>query len=341
MDARVNDDLHQLVDPSAVLAAPPPRVATPSSASAERLDAFARAPLVIFDWARAAVAESAEPVGDDLVEAARRELGRLVGVEQAEVLAALDRALLSDTAVEELDVLQRWGVLALLLPEVDALVGFHRSCAVHHKDLWDHTLQVLARMPRDADLRWAVLMHDAGKIATRAIGADGRVGFWRHEATGAYLMRGVAARLAMPAERAARVVFVIEHHGRVNAYDKRWSERAVSRLARDAGAFLGDLLTFSRADFTTKRTAKAERIQDNLRHLAARLAERDAALARGPRFPRGFGVSVAEALGVPPGPAVGEAIAWLDAEIDAGRLPERDDDAVWLEALRRRASQNG
>lgn len=323
----------------------------PSSAT-PAADAFARDPRVIFAWAHVEAEDleavppgaPAPPASAADAERVRRELGRLTAVPAEELLAGFDAALASSRVVEVLCALQRSGVIALLLPEVDALVGFHRSCRVHHKDLWDHTLKVIARMAPDLDLRWAALMHDAGKIATRVVGDDGKVAFLRHEPVGAWLMRGVALRLGFPPERAERVAFVIEHHGRVNAYEKGWSDRAVGRFARDAGERLDDLLAFSSADFTTKRSAKALRIKDNLEDLRARLARLAEERQAPPTFPRGLGRRVAELLGIRPGPAVGEVMRWLQAEVDAGRLPAAAGAEVYLAAVRDRdgaPGQNG
>ncbi len=308
------------------------------------VEAFTRDPRVVFAWAHreagdldtTSLVDPPPPVTGAGASRVRRELGRLTAVAPEALLAAFDRALLSPRVVEVLRVLQRLGVMALLLPEVDGLVGFHRSCPVHHKDLWDHTLKVIARMAPEADLRWAALMHDAGKIATRVVGEDGKVAFLRHEPVGAWLMHGVARRLAFPAERAARVAFVIEHHGRVNAYEQGWSDRAVGRFARDAGDRLADLLAFSSADFTTKRNAKAIRIQENLADLRARLTRLSAEAAAQPMFPRGLGAEIAALLGVRPGPEIGEVMNWLTAEVTAGHLPSGAHAAVYLAAVRAR-----
>ncbi len=294
--------------------------------------AFERTPEVVFAWARAVAAGAPEP-RPEVVAAVRREIGRLDGVAPEVLCGCVDAALVRPAVAAELAALQRWGVLRLLLPEVDAIVGFHDSCSVHHKDLWDHTLKVVAKIEPDPDLRWAALMHDAGKIATRALGVDGKVYFLRHEAVGARLFRGVAARLEMEPERAERVAFVVGQHGRANAYERSWSDRAVARLARHAGERLPDLLAFSRADWTTKRTAKASRILADLEHLIERLEALAARRATPRRFPPGLGRAVGEHLGVGEGKAVGAALAWLDAEIDAGRLAPGEPAGVYLAAL--------
>lgn len=297
------------------------------------ITAFQDAPLGLFAAAHAAATGGDEGCAPE--PAVRRELGRLAGVPPEEVAAALDAVLVGDAVAAELRALERWGVLAVILPEVQALVGFHESSPTHHKDLWEHTLEVVERIPKDADLRWAALMHDAGKIGTRHVDERGKVAFLRHESLGAYLMRGVAARLGWPAPRTERVAFVIEHHGRINAYERGWSDRAVQRLVRAAGGRLADLLAFSSADFTTRRTSKALRIEENLRHLRARLERLAAEEEAGSALPSGLGHALRAALGIAPGPRLGELIAWLRAEVVAGRLARGLDPAVYVEAARR------
>lgn len=209
------------------------------------------------------------------VDAIQRELGRLASV-PAEVLGqALDELLVGPAPAAGLQGLAACGALTLLLPEVAALIGFHRSSPAAHKDLWSHTLTVLERTANDADLRWIALCHDLGKIATRALDADGRLGFHRHEAVGARLFVGIGARLAFPAERSARIAFVIEHHAKTNQYDATWTDRALRRLVRTAGPHLPLMIAFSAADWTTRRAARAERIQRNIAELKERLAALD------------------------------------------------------------------
>lgn len=268
--------------------------------------------------------------------AVRREIGRLAGAEPTRLLADLDRALAGDDPAGALRTLEALGALAVLLPEVQALVGFHRGAPMPHKDLWEHTLTVIERTDADPDLRWVALCHDIGKVATRAIAADGRVAFHRHEAVGARLFVGIGARLAMPTERASRIAFVIEHHARTNQFEPDWSDRALRRLARDCREHLPLMLAFSAADWTTKRVARAERIQRNIALLRERLAALDAPAPAGP--PPGLASALLDATGRAPGPWVGEALAWATAELEAGRLEGMDAQAIarrWLSGTAR------
>jgi len=247
----------------------------------------------------------------------RREVGRLASVEPRVLGQALDALLVAPEAVAALRLLEAWGVVRALLPEVQAMVRLHADA--DHKDLWAHTLQVVARAAPDPDLRWIALCHDVGKPATRATDEGGRVTFLRHEALGARLVRGIGARLELPARRIERIAFVVEHHARTNQFDPEWTDRALRRLVRDAGPYLRDMLAFSAVDWTSKRPGEAARIRKNLALIESRLASLTADhLKWSP--PTGLGAALADALERLPGPWLGELMRALAAAVDDGRL---------------------
>ena len=265
------------------------------------------------------------------------DVGRLAALAPGVALDALDRILVSPEASAGLHCLHETGALAVLLPEVSAMVDFHRSSPVHHKDLWAHTLQVVEQTPPDADLRWVALLHDCGKIATRFIGEDGKVTFLRHEQVGALQARGVGGRLGMPNERVERIAFVVEHHGRLNAYESQWSDKALRRLARDAGDRLEDLLAFSAADFTTGRHQRRRSIHRRISELRERLDGLDSG-GEG-ILPGGLAEVLMDRLNLEPGPEVGEILRFIEVEICAERLTATAPIEELVEAAKRWRSQ--
>ena len=266
----------------------------------------------------------------------RRDIGRLIDAEPLDALACLDATLTGAHVGHALKWLESIGALAVWLPEVHALVGFHQSSPVHHKDLWAHTLEVVERTPVDPDLRWVALLHDIGKVATRAIFGHGQVSFHGHERLGAWLSQGIAARLQMPEARRARIAFIVEHHARVNAYEASWTDRAVRRLIRDAGVHLDDMLRFSGADYTTKRPRRASRIRAQLAELTQRISQINAQASAPKVLPPRLGKTLCSDLGVKPGPHIGESISWLETEVAEGRLEAGQDATYYVEALRER-----
>ena len=96
-----------------------------------------------------------------------------------------------------LDVGLQWmhdaGVLAVLLPELEATVDFSQEAGRRHKDVWEHTKQVVRQSVPNPLVRWAALLHDIGKVPTRVMLPDGRVNFHRHAEVGARMWDDRAA----------------------------------------------------------------------------------------------------------------------------------------------------
>lgn len=245
----------------------------------------------------------------------RASIGRLARVPREKLGEALEAGLTSPHPARFLGWLEVSGALVALLPEVHGLIGFHERSDAPQKDLWEHTLKVLERVPPAIELRWVALCHDLGKVATRAHGPGGLT-FHHHEALSALYFRGIGARLDLPRERVERVAFVIEHHARTNQYESGWTDRAVMRLVRECGAHLPLMLAFSRADWTTRRREKQAAIAAQQDELERRIA---ALTAPRPILPTGLSAALMAAFGQRPGPWMGEARRWIEGELERGR----------------------
>lgn len=257
---------------------------------------------------------SPEPGDGPALGLVRRSIGRLVRVDRATLGAGLQALLVSEAVELALRWLEASGALAVLLPEVAEMVGFHHSSPRAHKDLWEHTLIVVGRVPAEPTLRWVALCHDIGKVATRAL-VDGTLSFHRHEALGAWLFSGIAARLGMDEVQAKTIGFVIEHHARTNAFEPSWSDRALRRLIRECGSHLPAMLAFSRADWTTKQRHRQVAIAAQQVELERRLA---ALMALKVALPNGLSQALMAATGRGPGPWLGDARRWIEVELEAG-----------------------
>ncbi len=286
----------------------------------------------ILELAALAAWTGLRPAGD-LVKQARRDTIALLGLDRRHWRDHLNAVLVAPHAGIGLRFLHEAGVLPLLVPEASAMAEFHTSCPVHHKDIWDHTLQVIEKCPPHVVVRWAALMHDTGKVLTRSV-SKGKVHFFGHETLGALLMEGVAARLQLDPAIAARVVYVIGHHARANAYLTDWTDSAVRRLVKDMGDHLPDVLAFSRADYTTKRAGRIAEVQALAAELAERIPQMIAQAQRVPPLPKGLGTLFLQETGLPAGPWLGRVQAWLEQECEQGRLEPLRDGAYYLTAVR-------
>ena len=248
---------------------------------------------------------------------------------------SMNVVLLGPFLIAALDWLEDTRALAFTLPEIAAMIGFHKSCAVHHKDLWDHTKIVTNRAVPNLVVRWAALCHDIGKVWTRSVDKDGKVHFFRHEDHGALLYESIAHRFSLDDELTERTSYLIKNHSRVNLYRHDWTDSAVRRLIRQTQGHLSELLSFSAADYTTKRKERIQEMKRLLGEIRARIEHITAQDAKQPPLNKGIGSAIMECFHLRPSRTVGDLKDLLEKTIDEGQLPERADDAVYLEWLTR------
>jgi poly(A) polymerase len=219
--------------------------------------------------------------------------------------------------------LQLAGALPLWLPELSATVDFSQEAGRRHKDVWEHTKQVvLQAAPRPA-VRWAALLHDIGKVRTRTFTPDGKVHFHRHSEVGARMFDDIGRRLGFDRELHRTLRFLILHHLRANQYVETWTDSAVRRFDREMEPHLQDLLDLSRADITSKRPGKRQQALAALDVLEGRIARLRAEDAVQPLLPSGIGNVIMERFHLPPSRLIGDLKHRLEAAIDAGELEAR------------------
>src|SRR4051794_8907843 len=183
-------------------------------------------------------------IADDVQAALTAMSGELARITAERVQLELTKLLLGTAPRSGLEMLVDTGLADVVLPELPAL---RMAADEHgqHKDVYAHTLQVLDQaIDREDDgpdrvLRWAALLHDIGKPATREFVEGGRVTFHHHEVVGARMARKRLKELRYPSafiEDVANLVFL---HLRFYGYrTSEWTDSAVRRYVVDAGPLL-------------------------------------------------------------------------------------------------------
>ncbi|MGE0216448.1 MAG: CCA tRNA nucleotidyltransferase [Mycolicibacterium sp.] len=258
------------------------------------------------------------------------QLGRITA---ERVAAELDKLLLGADPVAGIDLLVQTGLGDVVLPEIGAMrmaIDEHHQ----HKDVYQHSLTVLRQAidlehgQPDLVLRWAALLHDIGKPATRRHEPDGGVSFHHHEVVGAKMVRKRMRALKYSKQMVDDVSQLVYLHLRFHGYgDGRWTDSAVRRYVTDAGPLLERLHKLVRADCTTRNKRRAARLQANYDDLERRIeelaAKEDLARVR----PDIDGNEIMQILGIPAGPLVGQAWNHLK-ELRLDRGPLSHDEAV-------------
>ncbi len=262
---------------------------------------------------------------DPAVVAAMTELAeRLEIVSVERITDELNKLLCGRFPRAGLELLVDTGLAGQVLPELPALrleIDEHHQ----HKDVYDHTLQVLDRAialePAGPDLvlRLAALLHDIGKPRTRRMEPGGGVSFHHHEVVGASMARRRLRALRYPKDVVAAVTLLTELHLRFHGYQgaparpgtSAWTDSAVRRYVADAGDQLQRLHQLVRSDCTTRNRRRAAALAAAYDDLEARIVALSEQEELGRIRPDLDGAAIMEILGVPPGPVVGEAYRHL------------------------------
>ena len=268
---------------------------------------------------------------DPATEQAIREAAPTVETVSAErVRDELMRILALDaTPSVAIGILERLGLLVVILPELAALRGVPQSKAVPG-DALDHSLAAVdaAAATDPPELRLAALLHDLGKATTLR---DGH--FIGHENVSADLAANVLQRLRMPRALTDRVVGAIRHH--MYDYDSAWTDAAVRRFVRRLDGIDRDLLfALRRADNAASGVGPAgEANQDELEARIAEQLQAEHALLVDRRLAID-GHDLQRELGMPPGPEIGAVLDRLtELVLDDPTQNRRD---ILLDHARRR-----
>jgi poly(A) polymerase len=283
-------------------------------------------------------------VTDRVRQAIEEMAPQLARITVERVAVELDKMLLGADPVAGIDLMVQTGMGEVVLPEIG---GMQMAIDEHHqhKDVYQHSLTVLQQAmalegPRgqeqsdsgdedgepDLVLRWAALLHDIGKPATRKHESDGGVSFHHHEVVGAKMVRKRMRALKYSKQMVDDVSQLVYLHLRFHGYgDGKWTDSAVRRYVADAGPLLPKLHKLVRADCTTRNKRRAARLQANYDGLEARIAELAAKEDLARVRPDLDGNEIMQLLDIPPGPQVGEAWNFLkELRLDRGPLSHEE-----------------
>jgi len=293
----------------------------------------------------------------DARAAARAGAGGLAGVASERVYAELRRVLSSERPAAGVRLALELGLCAVVLPELEALRGIEQS-RYHHLDALDHTLEALERavelerdpgallgsehdaelrallasplaneLTRGEALRFGVLLHDIAKPQTRAILAGGRIGFPGHDELGAQMAEAILTRLRAAGQISAYVATLTRNHLRLGflVHSAPLGRRELYDYLDACDPAPVEVTLLSLADrLATRGDGAAEAIERHLELARTVIADalRWQRLGRPPAPVRGD--DLARALGIAPGPRLGELLAAIEREVFAGELESAD-----------------
>ena len=219
----------------------------------------------------------------DTFDAIRRNASRLESITRERIAEELNKIMMSRRPSEGWLLLDKTGLLPLVLPDLVALKGVEVKDGRGHKDVFLHTLKVLDNLSDSSDklwLRWAALLHDIGKPRSKAWDPQAGWTFRNHNYLGAKMVPRIFAKLKLPLnEKMEYVKKMVDLHMRpINLIEDTVTDSAVRRLLFEAGDDIEDLMLLCDADITSRNEEKKARFHRNyqlVRQKMVELEERD------------------------------------------------------------------
>ncbi len=306
------------------------------------------------------------------LEAMKRMADRLSILSKERIAEELNKMLVTPRPSMAFALMDGTGLLDHVLPQLSALKGVETIDGRGHKENFSHTLAVLdnvaaaeaegiaagclkdftpeldgngfvesVRTAPDVWLRWAALLHDIGKPASKRYEPGTGWTFHGHEVIGAKMVPRIFQGLMMPLNEKMKYVqkLVRLHLRPIALVDDEVTDSAVRRLLFDAGNDIDDLMLLCNADITSKNPAKVARIKHNFELVKQKMVEVEARDSiRNFKNPI-TGEYIMEVYGIGPGKSIGVLKEFVKEAILDGVIGNDFDEADRL--MREKARELG
>jgi putative nucleotidyltransferase with HDIG domain len=265
-------------------------------------------------------------ISPETSEAIKQHADRIKIVSGERIIDEINKIIMTEKPSIGFELLYKSGLLKIIFPQMIALVGAEYIDGKGHKDNFYHTLQVLDNISentKDLWLRWAAILHDIAKPATKKFEEGHGWTFHGHEVVGGRMVSKIFTQLKLPLnEKMKFVKKMVELHLRpISLTKENITDSAIRRLIFDAGDDLESLMTLCKADITSKNKQKVQRYLANFEMVEKRLKEVEESDHLRNWQPPITGEIIMKEFGLPPSRVVGEIKSAVREAILDGAIP--------------------
>lgn len=185
-------------------------------------------------------------IEENTFKAGRKYAHNIINVSEERIREEFFKILLSDTPSNGIIILEKMGILNIILKELVDTIGFDQKNPNHEKELYEHILCVLDNVEPILNLRLAALFHDIGKVHTQVLDKEGIGHYYNHDKIGAKMAEDILKRFKVPNELIRKTtILILEHMNHHNEFSEKGLKRLIRRVGEDE---IFNLFSLQKAD---------------------------------------------------------------------------------------------